>query len=187
MHRTEGRTRWLRGLVLLSFVAIGPLRATDPEDELKSATVLTFIRHAEWRGDATGPINIAVLGRPAMVRTLRRTLEGKTANSRALRIVDARPPADLRACHVLYIASDNNKEVSQTLAGARDSHALTIGESFRFLEYGGAVNLLIVDGHMSFEVSREALDRAGVAISSTLLRYGQVAPKAAFRKARPPL
>jgi hypothetical protein len=38
---------------------------------------------------------------------------------------------------------------------------------------------MIVDGHMSFEVSLEALDRAGLSISSKLLRYGQV-------KARPP-
>jgi len=35
---------------------------------------------------------------------------------------------------------------------------------------------------MSFEVSLDALDRAGVAISSTLLRYGQVA-----RPPRPPV
>ena len=58
------------------------------------------------------------------------------------------------------------------------SHTLTIGESDRFLEYGGAVNLFFVDGHIGFEVSLAALDRAGVSISSTLLRYGQV-------KARP--
>ena len=76
------------------------------------------------------------------------------------------------------MATDNNNEVRQTLAGLRTSHALTIGETNRFLEYGGAVNLLFVDGHMSFEVNLEALDRAGVSISSTLLRYGQV-------KARP--
>ena len=185
MNRNETRTRWLAGLVLLPFMAIAPLAATEPEDELKSATVLTFIRHSEWRKDTTGPINVAVLGRPAMVRTLRRSLDGRTANSRAIHIVDANSPADLNACHVLYIASDNNKEVLQTLAGLRASHALTIGESGRFLEYGGAVNLMIVDGHMSFEVSREALEHSGVTISATLLRYGQVTSMGS-RQGRPP-
>ena len=185
MHRVEGRDRWLRGLVLLGVLAAAPLRATEPEDELKSATVLTFIRHSEWRQSAAGPINVAVLGRPAMVRTLRRTLESRTANNRAIHILDASTPAALNACHVLYIASDNGKEILQTLAGSHASHALTIGESGRFLEYGGAVNLLIVDGHMSFEVSREALERAGISISSTLLRYGQVTSPAS-RQGRPP-
>ncbi|MCX6629819.1 MAG: YfiR family protein [Candidatus Solibacter sp.] len=154
--------------------------ATEPEDELKSATVLSFLRHSEWlQGAATGPITIGVVGRASMTRMLRRTLDGKTANNRSIRIVEAKASAELNSCQVLYVATDNNNDVRQTLAGVRALHALTIGETDRFLEYGGAVNLLIVDGHMSFEVSLEALDRAGVSISAKLLRYGQV-------KARPP-
>ena len=89
-----------------------------------------------------------------------------------------RRPRNLHACQVLYVATDNNTQVRQALAGLRAAHVLTIGEANRFLEYGGAVNLMLVDGHMSFEVSLEALDRAGVSVSSALLRYGQV-------KARP--
>src|SRR5450432_1150626 len=145
-----------------------------------AATVLSIIRHSEWlQGVATGPITIGVMGRPSIIRVLR-TLDGKLANNRVIRIVDAKASADLNSCQVVYVATDNNNEVRQALADLRASHALTIGESDRFLEYGGAVNLLFVDGHISFEVSLVAVDRAGVSISSTLLRYGQV-------KARPPV
>ena len=168
-------SRWWIGAGLIGLLAGLAAGAADPEDELKAATVLTFVRHTVWlQGDPTGPITIGVTGRPSMIRTLQRTLEGKTANNRAIRIVDARAPAELSSCQVLYVATDDNLQVRQTLVGARAAHALTIGETGRFLENGGAVNLLFVDGHMSFEVSVEALDRAGVSISSTLLRYGQV-------------
>lgn len=173
-------TRWWTGAVWIGLLAAFAVGATEPEDELKAATVLSFLRHSIWLQDAAaGPITIGVMGRPAMIHMLRRTLDGKTANSRAIRIVDAKTPAEVNSCQVLYVATDNNNEVRQMLAGTRVSHALTIGEADRFLEYGGAVNLLIVDGHMSFEFSLEALDRAGVSISAKLLRYGQV-------KARPP-
>jgi hypothetical protein len=172
--------RWRAGVGLIGLLAGFAVGAAEPEDELKSATVLTFVRHTEWlQGAAAGPITIGVMGRPSMIGTLRRTLDGKTANNRAIRIVDAKAPAELNSYQVLYVATDNNHEVRQALAGMRTSHVLTIGEADRFLDYGGAVNLLILDGHMSFEVSLEALERAGVSISSTLLRYGQV-------KARPP-
>src|SRR5450432_4427193 len=174
-------TRLWIGASLISLLAGFGVSATEPEDELKSATVLSFVRHSEWlQGVATGPIAIGVMGRPSMMRMLRRTLDGKLANNRVIRIVDAKTSADLNSCQLVYMATDNNNEVRQTLAGLRASHALTIGESDRFLEYGGAVNLLFVDGHMSFEVSLAAVDRAGVSISSTLLRYGQ-------EKARPPV
>ncbi len=168
-------SRWWLGAGLIALLAGLASAAADPEDELKAATVLTFVRHTVWlQGDLTGPITIGVLGRLSMIRTLQRTLDGKTANNRALRIVDARVAAELSSCQVLYLATDDNSAVRQTLAGVRSAHALTIGETGRFLEDGGAVNLLFVDGHMSFEVSVEALDRAGVSISSTLLRYGQI-------------
>jgi prepilin-type processing-associated H-X9-DG protein len=52
-----------------------------------------------------------------------------------------------------------------------------VGETDRFLDYGGAVNLLLVDGHMGFEVNLEAVKRCGVEISSTLLRFGQIRRK----------
>ena len=172
-------TRWT-AVGLISLMAGMAGGATEPEDELKSATVLTFVRHSEWLQDSqSGPITVGVTGRPAMVSMLRRTLDGKTANNRAIRIVDVKRSGDLRACQVLYVASDNNNEIRETLASLGPSHALTIGEADHFLEYGGAVKLLIVDGHMSFEVNPAALDRAGVSISSKLLRYGQV-------KLRPP-
>jgi hypothetical protein len=166
--------RWT-AVGLISFMAAMAIGATEHEDELKSATVLSFVRHSEWlQASQAGPITIGVTGRPSMISMLQRTLDGKTANDRAIRIVAAKASADLRACQVLYVASDNNHEIRETLASLGASHALTIGEADRFLEYGGAVKLLIVDGHMSFEVNPEALDRAGVSISSTLLRYGQV-------------
>jgi hypothetical protein len=167
-------TRWT-AVGLISFLAAMAIGAAEPEDELKSATVLSFLRHAEWlQASQAGPITIGVTGRPSMIGMLRRTLEGKTANNRAIRIVDVKRSGDLRECQVLYVASDNNNEIRETLAGLGGSHPLTIGEADRFLDYGGAVKLLIVDGHMSFEVNPEALDRAGVSISSKLLRYGQV-------------
>jgi hypothetical protein len=174
-------SRWWIGAGLIGLLGgfASAAGATEPEDTLRSATVLTFMRHTVWlQGVAGAPITVGVMGRPSMIRLLQRTLDGKTANNHAIRVVDANISAELNLCQVLYVATDNNSEVRQMLAGVRASHALTIGEADRFLEYGGAINLLIVNGHMSFEVSLDALDRAGVSVSASLLRYGQV-------KARP--
>ncbi|MEO8597723.1 MAG: YfiR family protein [Candidatus Solibacter sp.] len=150
--------------------------STDPEDELKAATVLAFLQNAKWLdAESGGPfLTVGVVGRPAISAALHRAIEGKTVNGRVVRILDLTLPADPRCCQLLYVATDHKLDIRRALTGTAAAHVLTIGEANRFLEDGGAINLFLVDGHMAFEVSMAALDQCRVAIGSKLLRYGRV-------------
>ena len=111
------------------------------------------------------------------MRVLGRALDGKLVNGRQVRVLETTIAAKLLSYQVLYVASDTSAEIKQAVAEAHSRHVLTIGESNHFLEYGGIVNLLLVDGHMSFEVNLPALGETGIEISSKLLRYGQIKGK----------
>ncbi len=144
----------------------------DSEDQLKCATVWLFVQYSQLAPGADGAITVGVMGRPAFGQALRRTLEGKTASGHPVRVVDVK--ADLRCCQIVYLATAKSGEIRQALQSAQPLHALTIGETDRFLEIGGAVNLFIADGHIAFETSLDALDRCGVTVSSNLLKFGQI-------------
>jgi hypothetical protein len=171
-----------RKLCILSLVAVlaaphaSSGAAGDAEDELKSATVLSFLRYTTWPAKASAgvPLIVGVLGRSGFIRTLGALLEGKSVEGRPVRLVEIKPGVDPRCCQVLYFATDKKSDIEPALASAAASHVLTIGEGDRFLEYGGSVNLMVVDGHMAFEVNMDALERSGVDISSKLLRLGQI-------------
>ncbi len=47
---------------------------------------------------------------------------------------------------------------------------LTVGETPGFLEHGGIINLVEVQGRIRFEINQEAAKRAGLTVSSRLLR-----------------
>ena len=151
------------------------LHAAEPEDELKSAVVLSFLRYTEWpeRG-GEGPIIVGVVGRSALLEVFRRNLENKPVGNRPIRVVDLNAAADPHCCNVLYVAAAKPAEIRKALLLPGAVRALTVGESDHFLECGGAVNLLVIDGHMSFEANLEAIDRALIVISSKLLRFGQI-------------
>jgi len=152
--------------------------ASEPEDELKSAVVLSFLRYSEWPDrTARGPIVVGVVGRSSLTPVLKKALEERQVNNRPVKVKELTPPLDANCCEVIYVGSTRPAEVREALSGLRSSHALTIGETDRFLEAGGMVNLLIIDGHMSFEVSLEAVNKAGVQISSRLLRLGTIKGK----------
>jgi hypothetical protein len=167
--------RLLAWLAILALAPFGSL-AEEPEDELKAAVVLSFLRYGEW--DQTLPGNavltVGVLGRPEFAGVLRHSMEGKSVNGRAVQVVELKSAAQQHACQVIYLAGDNNPEIKAALENPALARVLTIGETRDFLDWGGAINLFVFHGHMSFEVSLDALERSGVSISSRLLRFGQI-------------
>jgi hypothetical protein len=148
------------------------IAAADSEDELKAATVWLFVQYSQLAPNADGTIAVGVVGRPSFAQTLRHTLEGKMANGHPVKVVELK--ADLHGSQVVYFAMDKSADLRRGLQSAQPLHALTIGESDRFLEYGGAVTLFIVDGHIGFETNIETLARSGISISSNLLKFGQI-------------
>ena len=153
-----------------------PLYAGDPEDELKAATVMAFLQHTQWPDMSSPgkPLVVGVVGRPEFANVLRRGLGGKAVNGRPVKIVEPESPPDPHCCQVLYIGGNKKAEIQEALTGTAPAHVLTIGETDHFLEYGGAVDLFLSEGHMAFEVSLDSLNRSGVSISSKLLRFGRI-------------
>jgi len=148
----------------------------EAEDELKSATLLAFVQNAHWADElaADTPLSVGVVGRAAFLHCLQARIEGKSVSGHPLRVLAITGPVDSRCCQVIYFATDKPTEIKPVLQSFGSAHVLAIGETDGFLEEGGAVNLFLMDGHMAFEVSLETLGRAGVEISSKLLRFGQI-------------
>jgi hypothetical protein len=169
----RNKTARLLAALAFSLMAVNPaVRAADSEDELKSATVWLFVQYSHLEPGVDGAITVGVVGRASFGQALRRTLEGKSTGGHPVRVVEAK--SDLRCCQIVYLAISKSEEIRHSLQSTQPLRALTIGESDRFLEHGGAVNLFIADGHISFETSLDALDRCGVTISSNLLKFGQI-------------
>ena len=163
-------------LSLLAIFSIALRGGAEAEDELKSATLLAFVQNAHWADQlaADTPLSVGVVGRASFVHCAQTRIEGKSVNGRPLRVLAINGPVDSGCCQVVYFATDKPAEIKPVLQSFSSAHVLTIGETDGFLEEGGAVNLFLMDGHMAFEVSLQTLGRAGIEISSKLLRFGQI-------------
>jgi hypothetical protein len=161
--------------LLVAWIAAGTrMPGATPEEMIKSAAVLSFLRYSEWPKSAAGVITVGVIGRPSFFQVLHTDLEGKSVNGRIVRVLELKLASDLKSCQLVYFGNIKNNEIKQLLLDAQSVHALTIGENGRFLEVGGAISLFIVDDRIGFEASLDALDRCGLSIASNLLRLGQI-------------
>lgn len=166
------------GVLTLLFGTARAQSATAGEYEIKAAFLYNFAKFVDWPPksfrDTTAPLQICVLGRDPFGEALRNITREKTVNGRKLEVdyvVDLRMA---RTCHILFIASSEKERLRQIFEGLQGSCILTVGDTKDFAAQGGMINFVLQDDRVQFEVSRTAIEQAGLKISSKLLSVAKV-------------
>ena len=189
MLSRRARSTWRgRAFFLLLLVLACPAtrnasmaRAQEPpsgEHQLKAAFLYNFARFVEWPADvfpdSQSAVVIGVIGGDGLGETLAQAVAGKTVNGRPLVIRQCKRGQDLRNYHLLFISSSERKHLSQILESLKGASVLTVGETDRFARLGGAVNFLLEENKVRFEVNVAAVERARLKMSAKLLGLARI-------------
>ena len=101
---------------------------------------------------------------------LDRIAASKTVGGRRIVVRRFRSAQEYTPCHILFVSSSETERLEEALAKAKGSHALVVGDTTGFARSGAAVNFVIVRRKVRFEINPDAAKRAGLKISSKLLR-----------------
>ena len=162
---------------LLFLLAAGPAQAqTDREYEVKAAFIYNFAKFVEWPPEDarnTEPITIAVVGKNPFGDALD-LLREKTIGDRKIVVKRFARVDDIVKCHILFICASENQRLPHILKITEKWHVLTIGDVTGFAQSGGIINFIIVDDKVRFEINVDAAQRAGLKISSQLLKLASI-------------
>lgn len=163
----------LAAIVMAAFVAMS-VRAQNVPDEyrLKAAFVYRFPQFVDWPSralDGRNTIDLCVLAPSPFGSVLQELADGETLGGRALMVRQFDSAGPIDTCHLLFLpnASRVRRAVLQHVANLP---ILTVGDAPGFLDEGGIVQLRLVDKRVRFEINASAADRAGLRLSSQLLR-----------------
>lgn len=166
--------RILGGLEILA--AGGAAAANAPEYDVKAAFLYNFARFAVWPASAFAgadtPVALCVAGGNPFGAALG-ALQGKPVGDRRVEVREV-PVERIDGCHILYLARPVQGRVAEVTGGPAGRYVLTVGDSDGFAAHGGAVNLLVEDDRVRFEVNLAALKRSGVTLSSHVLRLARI-------------
>jgi hypothetical protein len=167
-------TRRLLGAACLSLMAASAAgQAIALEYGVKAAYLLNFTRFVEWPRTAlegTDPFTVCVAGANPFGPVLARTLAGEIVAGRTVVSRVVTDAAGAR-CHVLFIP--RTVAAAPFLRAVRGTPVLTVGEAEGFLEQGGAINFVLEEGKVRFEVNPDAVSRNQLTMSSRLLRLAR--------------
>lgn len=156
-------------------VAEVPLSAAG-HYRLKADLLYNFARFVEWPAEAfhaeDAPFRVCVLGDDPFGADLDPPAR-KRVNGRPVVVTRAPAEEPLEGCHVAFIAASEAPRLARALSRFGPG-VLTVSDIPRFAERGGAIGFVMERDRVRFEINPDAADRAGLKISSKLLKLAKV-------------
>jgi YfiR/HmsC-like len=146
------------------------------EYEIKAAFLYNFAKFVEWPDQALvpgTPFTVGVVGDPDLADALQETMRGKNVRGHRFEVRHFAGPDDLQVCHMLFIGSVNKGDVQAILSVLRGTPVLTIAQVGDFTRLGGIIELSLENRKMGFEINAGVARKAGLKISSQLLKLAR--------------
>jgi len=182
-HRARSATR--RGfararslatlLTTISLLAPPGGYAQDPkptEYEVEAAYLSNFGRFVEWRARpvAGETFNICVLGPDPFGNLLDSALKGEAIANSSMAAKRIAVAEDASSCRIVFISSSKEAQLPGILATLGASNSLTVSDMPEFARRGGMIQFVIEGNRVRFEINLNAAQRAGLSLSSQLLK-----------------
>ncbi|MHB9027251.1 MAG: YfiR family protein [Candidatus Latescibacterota bacterium] len=146
------------------------------EYQVKAAFLFRFANFVDWPDRAfqskESGFVIGVLGDNPFGEALD-SLKGKTIKGRRVVVRNYTEVEDALNCQVLFISGSENDNLPSIIKSLSESPVLTVGDREGFCRKGVMINMVPVEKNIGFEVNDSAARRAGLRISSQLLKLAQ--------------
>lgn len=161
--------------------------ADTTEYQVKAAFIYNFVKFVQWPADAFlekagASISLCILGRDELGDALE-GLNGKSAQGRIFSVRRIDRPGEADRCQVLYLCRSERERMRAILKGIK-AGVLTIGDMKSFASAGGIINFVLTQKKVSFEINVEAAEKAGLKISSQLLKLAKIVKEGDGREER---
>jgi hypothetical protein len=162
-------------LVVLASFAV-QVRAQDvvaPEASVKAAFLYKFAGYVDWPPTAFASPEAAfvfgVVGADEVATELTKVTSGRHIEGHPVAVRRLREGEALRGVHVLFVGRTAADRLAALIRAAQQPALLVVTETERGLEAGSAINFVMAEDRVGFEVSLPAAERNGLKISSRML------------------
>lgn len=169
LRRTITVMLWLP---LASSSALGQQRPS--EFQVEAAYLYNFGRFVEWPMKGTtaqsSTFTICVLGEDPFGQALDATLAGETIGKQRVAARRISSPQMSSDCQILFISSSEAKRLNKIIETLDKSAVLTVSDIPQFSQHRGMIQFVLEGNRIRFEVNLSATQRAGLTLSSELLK-----------------
>ncbi len=160
--------------MLTSVPSLHAQQSRPGEYQVKAAYLYNFSRFVEWPAQIAraqrDSFAICVLGQNPFGSALNAILADETVAGKSVVAKAIPAPEDAANCRVLFISLSESSRLTQILTALGDASVLTVSDLPEFTRRGGMVQFVLEGNRVRFEVNLATAERAGLTLSSQLLK-----------------
>lgn len=142
------------------------------EYDVKAAFLYNFGKFVEWPANAftssDAPLVIGIYGENPFHEHLADIVHGKSIRGHLI-IVKPVTFNTLQDCHILFISTSEEKNLTSIMRKLDGASVLTVTENEKVFEPGVMINFVMQNDQIRFEINNAAARQAGLKVSSKLL------------------
>ncbi|HEV7512705.1 MAG TPA: YfiR family protein [Candidatus Acidoferrum sp.] len=159
--------------VLFSVLSLSAEQPKPSEYQVEAVYLLNFAKFVEWPAQVVSPeepFNICVLGQYPFGATLDKTVAGETIDGRKVVVRRFLKPQEVMSCRILFIGLSEEARLAEILKILDKTSILTVSNVPKFSQHGGMIEFVVEANKIRFEVNLTSAERAGLTLSSELLK-----------------
>ena len=143
--------------------------ASNNEKELKVAFLYNFTLFTVWPAELGPTLNLCIHGDDPFGKAID-ALQGKAVGGRSIAVRRTHVSESFKECQVVFFAGNISNRLPLMLDELRGRQVLTVADSPGAARQGVALNMLVAQNKVTFEVNLQSVRAVGLNLSSKLLR-----------------
>jgi len=179
---------WIKFIFLLvvSSCFLGTSMAepdTSREYKIKAAFLYNFAKFIEWPDDESDQVLQFCMAGTGKMNAAMKAIVGKKIRGRVIQVRQLDKYNEAPGCNLVFVARSNGTPSKAILSSMTEQGIVTIGDGDKFVHYGGMISFTTkkakkgsdaTKNRVGFAVNMDAARKAGVQISSELLKLATV-------------
>jgi hypothetical protein len=155
--------------LLVGFFVLAASFVHAQETKFVALYLYNFTKYIDWPEEhKKGDFVIGVVGNNQVYSELVQIAEGKPVGNQTIVVKNFRSIEEVTGCHILYLSESHSRRVDQAIGKINGSAPLVVTQQEGATLHGSAINFVIRNETMKFELKKTNATKFGLRLHSRL-------------------
>jgi len=141
----------------------------DGPSKIKASFIYNFTKNFAWPESPSGEFTIAILGNnPSLIGYLTEMSNTKTVGSKKIVVKNISAITEIVKPEILFILPDKSQTLTEAVAKFKGKGTLIITEKTGLAKVGAAINFVIEQNKINFELNKTSASKAGLTVGAKI-------------------